>query len=113
MKSTGKRGKAMNVTGARFLLAVFMAIAAIRPSVACEAMIFDRCVEPTKPAPPAALGQAPGGPHAASRSAQNYVPVAGLRADTGFYISDFTSSKAGFTDADFDSLVERGEVKIV
>lgn len=36
-----------------------------------------------------------------------------LRIDVGFYISDFTRSNAGFTDADFDSLVEQGAIKIV
>ncbi|CAE6820554.1 hypothetical protein R70006_06177 [Paraburkholderia domus] len=36
-----------------------------------------------------------------------------LRIDVGFYISDFTRSNAGFTEADFDSLVERGTIKIV
>ena len=36
-----------------------------------------------------------------------------LRKETGFYISDFTSSNAGFTEAAFDSLVARGAVKIV
>lgn len=36
-----------------------------------------------------------------------------LRSDVGFYISDFTGSKAGFTEADFDSLAEKGTIKIV
>lgn len=36
-----------------------------------------------------------------------------LRMDVGFYISDFTRSNAGFTEADFDGLVERGTIKIV
>ncbi|RWA45668.1 hypothetical protein AU476_01135 [Cupriavidus sp. UYMSc13B] len=36
-----------------------------------------------------------------------------LRIDVGFYISDFTRSNAGFTAADFDSLVECGTIKIV
>jgi hypothetical protein len=35
-----------------------------------------------------------------------------LRNDLGFYISDFTSSNAGFTAADFDSLVTRGIIKV-
>ena len=34
-----------------------------------------------------------------------------LRA-IGFYISDFTDSKKGFTSADFDLLVERQQVSI-
>lgn len=36
-----------------------------------------------------------------------------LRLNVGFYISDFTRSTAGFTEADFDSLVKRGTIKIV
>ncbi|MGM3411934.1 hypothetical protein [Ralstonia holmesii] len=36
-----------------------------------------------------------------------------LRLSVGFYISDFTKSTAGFTEADFDSLVKRGAIKIV
>ncbi|GMG94617.1 hypothetical protein ACUXAV_006134 [Cupriavidus metallidurans] len=36
-----------------------------------------------------------------------------LRKDVGFYISDFTRSNAGFTEAYFNSLVERGTIKIV
>ncbi|MGT2455450.1 hypothetical protein ACU4GI_20340 [Cupriavidus basilensis] len=36
-----------------------------------------------------------------------------LRIDVGFYISDFTRSNAGFTEADFDSLVGRWAIKIV
>ncbi|WP_233810290.1 hypothetical protein [Paraburkholderia sp. HP33-1] len=35
-----------------------------------------------------------------------------LRKELGFYISDFTGSNAGFTAADFDSLVIKGTVKI-
>lgn len=31
----------------------------------------------------------------------------------GFYISDFTNSKSGFTSADFDLLIERKKVSIV
>jgi len=31
----------------------------------------------------------------------------------GFYISDFTDSKEGFTSADFNSLIECGQVIIV
>jgi hypothetical protein len=36
-----------------------------------------------------------------------------LRTEVGFYISDFTRSNAGFTEAGFDSLVERGTINIV
>lgn len=36
-----------------------------------------------------------------------------LRIDVGFYISDFSRSNVGFTEADFDSVLERGAIKIV
>lgn len=36
-----------------------------------------------------------------------------LRTDVGFYISDFTRSNTGFTEGDFNNLVERGTIKIV
>ncbi len=36
-----------------------------------------------------------------------------LRKEVGFYITDFTSSSAGFTAADFDSLVKQGLIMIV
>lgn len=31
----------------------------------------------------------------------------------GFYISEFTNSKSGFTSADFDLLIERKQILIV
>ncbi|MHA6913918.1 hypothetical protein ACQUJO_12350 [Ralstonia pseudosolanacearum] len=36
-----------------------------------------------------------------------------LRLNVDFYTSDFTRSNAGFTEANFDSLVKRGTIKIV
>ena len=35
-----------------------------------------------------------------------------LRQRHGFYISDFTQSKSGFTVADFDALIQRGRISI-
>lgn len=35
-----------------------------------------------------------------------------LRNDIGFYISDFTSSNAGFTVADFDGLIASEQITI-
>ena len=36
----------------------------------------------------------------------------GLRSKFNFYISDFTSSKKGFTDKDFDNCITQGKIKI-
>ena len=35
-----------------------------------------------------------------------------LRGEMGFYITDFTSSSAGFNDQDFDRLVREGSIKV-
>lgn len=35
-----------------------------------------------------------------------------LRQRYGFYISDFTRSKSGFTVADFDALIRQGRISI-
>lgn len=35
-----------------------------------------------------------------------------LRTDVGFFISDFTSSNAGFTADDFDDLIRQGTVTV-
>ncbi|MDG0024952.1 hypothetical protein [Trinickia sp. Y13] len=48
---------------------------------------------------------------AADRDAQKLLRDR-LREEVGFYISDFTSSNAGFTECDFRSLVERGTIQI-